>query len=864
MFFCECFIVPITQGFPLDVVKIVQIFGGVRHKIVKSRGVLFRLHQFLDRFNATFFHLDVLLYLLGGIGIERGVIRFSFEITFRLIGRPTSEEHTSTQLQHLLDWIHDGQECYLPVRRATLRCGANFWLTGRSAVFTWACGIFRRRNMPKRRCSLTPHNIATFIHAVLRTLEKGDMNTNRPRRFCSISKSPEPAWGLGCVCGAQGQKRGGPHNEIRMMENLKLKLSARTTGPREKSPRSQQRQFLVWGNPKHQPFPQKRIMVEFEELDTDNSVKDKNETGLLDSLPVMSKSELQKVALEHGGYATPYLNDTLYLHFKGYRRIENLDEYTGLKSLWLHSNGFTKLENVNKMHELRCLFLQRNCLTKIENLEGLNSLVQLDLSENQISCVEGLSHLPNLTNLCLSNNALNDAASISHLKECKELSAVDLSKNQLAGEDIIDCLAGIARVKSLNLAGNPAVSNVANFRKKVIVACTGLRYLDRPVFDDERIAAEAFSKGGIGAERQMKERLQQMRRNKDRETLVEFRDWQESVRKTQAILPRYEVDGIVWPAALMNTQTSDDDDNDSLDKVDGQFQPDDVDHQATSAIKSQITKKVSFDEDDTHSIDVKTNGENLEHLNEAPNSFDFDQFRSFAEIAFELEPEAEAIDANTAEVEESEIAQITEIETDIIELHSTANLDKNDNVEAVRRVRDSLAIIKCNPGKRQHEIIAMAWTADMDKKLLRYAAEYDNDFDLVSSAMAEEHGSNHVMFDESTCYRRWSLLDLEEGFLFQGDFVLPGTDKRLTYFSNDDGQRKTIEELIRGDEVNPTTAIEAEIPDTDDPSEIMRRSESRTPSMVLRWLPDMDDFSDEDDDDIVHRDEVWQKLEVHG
>ncbi len=71
MFFCECLIVPITQDFPFDVVKIVQIFGGVRHKIAKSRGELFRLHQFLDRFDAIFFHLDVLLYLLGGIGIER-------------------------------------------------------------------------------------------------------------------------------------------------------------------------------------------------------------------------------------------------------------------------------------------------------------------------------------------------------------------------------------------------------------------------------------------------------------------------------------------------------------------------------------------------------------------------------------------------------------------------------------------------------------------------------------------------------------------------------------------------------------------------------------------------------------------------
>ena len=622
-------------------------------------------------------------------------------------------------------------------------------------------------------------------------------------------------------------------------------------------------------------------MVEFEELDTVNGVKDKNETGLLDGLPVMSKSELQKVALEHGGYATPYLNDTLYLHFKGYRRIENLEEYTGLKSLWLHSNGFAKLENVNKLHELRCLFLQRNCLAKIENLEGLTSLVQLDLSENQIIFVEGLSHLPNLTTLNISNNALNDAASISHLKECKELSALDLSKNQLAGEDIIDCLSGIARIKSLNIAGNPAVSKVAYFRKKVIVACTGLRYLDRPVFDDERIAAEAFAKGGIDAERQMKERLQQMKKNKDRETLVEFRNWQESVRSTQTNLPRYEADGIVWPAALMDTQSSVNDASD-------QFQPDRIDIQTT--ITGQITKKVSFDEDDSHGIDVPTNDDNLEHINEAPKSFDFDEFRSFAEIAFELEPEAEAIDATPTEVEESNIAPTmitpsvvipaevtpTAIEIDIVELHSTADLDKNDDVEAAaRRVRDSLAIIKCNPGKRQHEIIAMAWTADMDKKLLIYAAEYDNDFDLVSSAMA----SKHVIFDEMSCYRRWSFLDLDvasddqvsqEGFVFLSpeDIVLPGTDKQLAYFSNRDGQRKTIEELLRGDEANPTTT-EAGLLDVDDLGEdedddTMHRSEKGNPSMVLRSLPDMDDISEDDDDDIVHRDEVWQKLEVYG
>lgn len=580
-------------------------------------------------------------------------------------------------------------------------------------------------------------------------------------------------------------------------------------------------------------------MVEFEELDTVHDDQVKNDTDLLDVLPLMSKSELEKVALEHGGYATPYLNDTLYLHFKGYRRIENLEEYTGLKSLWLHSNGFSKLENVDKLHELRCLFLQRNCLTKIENLEGLSSLVQLDLSENQIRFVEGLSHLPNLTTLNLSNNALSDRASILHLKECKELSALDLSKNQLVGEDIIDCLAGISKVKSLNMAGNPVVSKVAYFRKKVIVACKSLRYLDRPVFDDERTATEAFSEGGIDAERQAKDRLQKLKRNKDRDALLEFRAWQESVRSTQKIVPRYEVDGIVWPTAL-DTQSSDDDSTENPTvTTEEECPPDLLNLQTTSIVTSQITKEVSFDEDDIHGTDVKA-----------------------AEIAFESEP-GPNVTFTTMPLSIIAPAEVTPTQIDT----PTTNLERDDDVTA-RLVQESIAFYKGNKCMQQHVISDVAWTAEMDEKLVRYAAEYSYDFDLVSTAMAEEHGAKHVIFDESSCYRRWSFLDLapnddvpNEGFAIcphDGDSAFPGTVKELTYFSNRSGQRKTIEELLRND----VTSFESDPQDVtyprEDDEDIMH-----TPSVLPRSLPDMDDLS-EDDDGIVHRDRVWRELEVLG
>ena len=37
-------------------------------------------------------------------------------------------------------------------------------------------------------------------------------------------------------------------------------------------------------------------------------------------------------------YITPSLNDILYLHFKGFCRIENLEKLENLKSLYLHQN----------------------------------------------------------------------------------------------------------------------------------------------------------------------------------------------------------------------------------------------------------------------------------------------------------------------------------------------------------------------------------------------------------------------------------------------------------------------------------------------------------------------------------------------
>lgn len=135
--------------------------------------------------------------------------------------------------------------------------------------------------------------------------------------------------------------------------------------------------------------------------------KDKYKKALIemdkdeDGHNILTERYLKLLCEENGQFSTPALNDTLYLHYKAFKKIENLESYYNIKSIWLECNGISKIENLECFKKLKMIYLHQNTIKKIENLNCLTNLVTINLSCNMIQKIEGLEGLVNLRNLDL-------------------------------------------------------------------------------------------------------------------------------------------------------------------------------------------------------------------------------------------------------------------------------------------------------------------------------------------------------------------------------------------------------------------------------------------------------------------------------
>ena len=263
----------------------------------------------------------------------------------------------------------------------------------------------------------------------------------------------------------------------------------------------------------------------------------------------MTKAWLKAHCKENGGYGTPELNDKLYLHFKGFDKIENLEEYTGLKSVFLEGNGLEQLTGLEACTSLRCLFAQQNFVREIPDALPA-SLSTINVSNNPLGTLEHLSRLPDLQTLQASHCELKDLDAIRDLVDCPELTTVDLQQNKIDGdaEEMVRLFASMPKLACLYLQGNPIVSSLRQYRKRMISEIPGLAYLDdRPVFPLERLCAEAWAKGGLEAEKAARaahKAEEEDKQRRDREYLTSIREAARAKREEQARETRVALEAV--------------------------------------------------------------------------------------------------------------------------------------------------------------------------------------------------------------------------------------------------------------------------------------------------------------------------------
>ena len=226
-------------------------------------------------------------------------------------------------------------------------------------------------------------------------------------------------------------------------------------------------------------------------------------------------------------YRTHELNEILYLHYKSFKKIQNLETFTNLKVLYLEGNAISKIEGLDSLVNLTSLYLHENCIEKIEGLDNLCHLANLNLSDNLIKKIENLKGLTNLSNLLLKRNrigikGLEDLQGLLELG--KEIAVIDISDNLIEDPKIVDeILTKFVDLRVIYLKGNDVVRKIPNYRKTLISKIDTLKYIDdKPIFDDEKRFALAFARGGYEEEKKERARYREEIRLKEEQRIRDF------------------------------------------------------------------------------------------------------------------------------------------------------------------------------------------------------------------------------------------------------------------------------------------------------------------------------------------------------
>ena len=254
----------------------------------------------------------------------------------------------------------------------------------------------------------------------------------------------------------------------------------------------------------------------------DNSAPNQRRPAVAAEYFTMTEAMVAKLCKENGGYKTPELNRQLHLHYKGFRRIANLEAFTAVVVLWLEHNSLEAITGIGHMTQLNTLYVQHNLIDSLVNAPRLLSLRHINLSHNRLRSLVGIEAFPNLEKLLAADNLLISVGNLENC--CPNLTVLDLGNNELASVDsTLAVVAGLVHLCSLNLAGNPLVRSINGYRRKMILENPSLHFLDdAPIKDDERRCVEAWSVGGSIAEREERQKIKEEERKWQKQQLA---DW---------------------------------------------------------------------------------------------------------------------------------------------------------------------------------------------------------------------------------------------------------------------------------------------------------------------------------------------------
>lgn len=153
--------------------------------------------------------------------------------------------------------------------------------------------------------------------------------------------------------------------------------------------------------------------------------------------------------------------------------LEAVQQHPFLECLIVHTNGITLIEPILSLKHLQVLDISHNRLASLVPLKGL-IIQELSISGNNITDLSGVEFLSNLASLDASENKIE---SLLPLQECKQLTFLNVSKNEVQKMSDFFVLKSCPCLRKLLALNNPA-SDVQSYRTQLVYQLPSLTVLD--------------------------------------------------------------------------------------------------------------------------------------------------------------------------------------------------------------------------------------------------------------------------------------------------------------------------------------------------------------------------------------------------